>query len=207
MGGGLSSMPKDRSFGPTTHPHADADQTFVRMAKKEARVDLSGYNSNLSLAIGTFEVDEGFVKTTVKEALERLRSTKTKTKTKTKKIIWSHFEVEDGLSDGDVSLHKIRVISMLALLMNDSVDKCKISPKLKEASVSVQTSAWAYTPDATAVRPPAPARLFTTMGYPQTADEIASNGACNRIIVTAWRKGDDQCDGAIGIVLFMGTQG
>jgi 2-methylaconitate cis-trans-isomerase PrpF len=100
MGGGLSSLSKVCIVGPSTHPDADVDYTFVQVAVKEAKVDFSGNCGNMSSAIGPFAVDEGFVKTTGKEALVRVHNTNTK------KIIWSRFEVDEGLSavDGDLAI-------------------------------------------------------------------------------------------------------
>jgi len=100
MGGGLSSLSKVCIVGPSTHPDADVDYTFVQVAVKEAKVDFSGNCGNMSSAIGPFALDEGFVKVTGKDALVRVHNTNTK------KIIWSRFEVDEGLSavDGDLAI-------------------------------------------------------------------------------------------------------
>jgi hypothetical protein len=67
---------------------------------KEAKVDYSGNCGNMSSAMGPFAVDEGILKAAGKEALVRIHNTNTK------KVIWSRFALDDGMSavDGDLSI-------------------------------------------------------------------------------------------------------
>jgi 2-methylaconitate isomerase len=100
MGGGVSSLSKVCLVGPPTRPDADIDYTFVQVAVKEAKVDYSGNCGNMSSAMGPFAVDEGLIKPNGPEALVRVHNTNTK------KIIWSRFALDEGLSavDGDLAI-------------------------------------------------------------------------------------------------------
>ena len=100
MGGGISSLSKVCVVGPSSRPDADIDYTFAQVQVKEAKVDYSGNCGNMSSAMGPFAVDEGLLKMTGKEALVRIHNTNTK------KVIWSRFALDDGLSavDGDLSI-------------------------------------------------------------------------------------------------------
>jgi len=98
MGGGISSLSKVCVVGPSSRPDADIDYTFAQVQVKEAKVDYSGNCGNMSSAMGPFAVDEGLIKAGGKEALVRVHNTNTK------KVIWSRFALDDGLSavDGDL---------------------------------------------------------------------------------------------------------
>jgi len=100
MGGGVSSLSKVCVIGPPTRPDADIDYTFAQVQVKEAKVEYSANCGNMSSAMGPFAVDEGLLKVSGREALVRVHNTNTK------KIIWSRFQVDDGLSavDGDLAI-------------------------------------------------------------------------------------------------------
>ena len=100
MGGGISSLSKVCVVGPPTRPDADIDYTFAQVQVKEAKVDYSANCGNMSSAMGPFAVDEGLVKVAGREALVRIHNTNTR------KIIWSRFALDDGLSavDGDLAI-------------------------------------------------------------------------------------------------------
>ena len=67
---------------------------------KEAKVEYGANCGNMSSAMGPFAVDEGLLKVSGREALVRVHNTNTK------KIIWSRFPLDDGLSavDGDLAI-------------------------------------------------------------------------------------------------------
>ena len=100
MGGGVSSLSKVCVIGPASRPDADIDYTFAQVQVKEAKVDYGANCGNMSSAMGPFAVDEGLVKASGKEALVRVHNTNTK------KIIWSRFPLDDGVSavDGDLAI-------------------------------------------------------------------------------------------------------
>ena len=100
MGGGISSVSKVCIVGPSSRPDADIDYTFAQVQVKDASVDYSGNCGNMSSAMGPFAVDEGIVKASGGEALVRVHNTNTK------KVIWSRFALDDGLSavDGDLAI-------------------------------------------------------------------------------------------------------
>ncbi|MDH3289214.1 MAG: PrpF family protein [Betaproteobacteria bacterium] len=100
MGGGISSLSKVCVVGPSSRPDADIDYTFAQVQVKEAKVDYSGNCGNMSSAMGPFAVDEGVIEATGKEALVRVHNTNTK------KVIWSRFALDDGLSavDGNLAI-------------------------------------------------------------------------------------------------------
>ncbi len=100
MGGGISSLSKVCIVGPSSRPDADIDYTFAQVQVKDAKVDYSGNCGNMSSAMGPFAVDEGVVKVSGKEALVRVHNTNTR------KVIWSRFALDDGLSavDGDLAI-------------------------------------------------------------------------------------------------------
>ena len=100
MGGGISSVSKVCIVGPSSRPDADIDYTFAQVQVKDASVDYSGNCGNMSSAMGPFAVDEGVVKVSGGEALVRVHNTNTK------KVIWSRFALDDGLSavDGDLAI-------------------------------------------------------------------------------------------------------
>jgi len=100
MGGGVSSLSKVCVVGPATRDDADIDYTFAQVQVKEAKVEYGANCGNMSSAMGPFAVDEGLLKVSGREALVRVHNTNTK------KIIWSRFPVDDGLSavDGDLAI-------------------------------------------------------------------------------------------------------
>jgi 2-methylaconitate cis-trans-isomerase PrpF len=100
MGGGVSSLSKVCVVGPSSRPDADIDYTFAQVQVKEAKVDYGANCGNMSSAMGPFAVDEGVFKVSGQEALVRVHNTNTK------KIIWSRFPMDDGLSavDGDMAI-------------------------------------------------------------------------------------------------------
>lgn len=100
MGGGLSSLSKVCVIGPSNRADADVDYTFGQVAIGTATVDYSGNCGNMSSAVGPFAVDEGLVKVTGNAAAVRIYNTNTR------KIIVSHFAIEDGRAavDGDFAL-------------------------------------------------------------------------------------------------------
>ena len=100
MGGGVSSLSKVCVVGPSTHADADIDYTFAQVQVKEARVDYGANCGNMSSAMGPFAVDEGLVKASGQEALVRVHNTNTR------KLIWSRFPLDEGLSavDGDLAI-------------------------------------------------------------------------------------------------------
>ena len=99
MGGGISSLSKVCVIGPSTRPDADIDYTFAQIAVKESKVDYSGNCGNMSSAMGPYAIDERLVKAQGREALVRVHNTNTR------KIIWTRFAVDDGLSavDGELA--------------------------------------------------------------------------------------------------------
>ena len=100
MGGGISSLSKVCVVGPSSRPDADIDYTFAQVQVKEAKVDYSANCGNMSSAVGPFAVDEGIVKPVGPEAIVRVHNTNTR------KIIYSRFALDEGLSavDGDLSI-------------------------------------------------------------------------------------------------------
>jgi 2-methylaconitate cis-trans-isomerase PrpF len=100
MGGGISSLSKVCIVGPATRPDADIDYTFAQVQVKEAKVDYGANCGNMSSAMGPFAVDEGIIAAAGKEALVRVHNTNTK------KIIYSRFSLDEGVSavDGDLAI-------------------------------------------------------------------------------------------------------
>jgi 2-methylaconitate cis-trans-isomerase PrpF len=100
MGGGVSSLSKVCVVGPSSRPDADIDYTFAQVQVKEAKVEYGANCGNMSSAMGPFAVDEGLLKVSGREALVRVHNTNTK------KIIWSRFPLDDGVSavDGDLAI-------------------------------------------------------------------------------------------------------
>jgi 2-methylaconitate cis-trans-isomerase PrpF len=100
MGGGISSLSKVCVIGPPSRADADIDYTFAQVQVKDARVDYGANCGNMSSAMGPFAVDEGLVKASGREAMVRIHNTNTR------KIIHSHFLLEDGVAavDGDLEI-------------------------------------------------------------------------------------------------------
>ena len=90
MGGGISSLSKAVIIGPSTHPDADVDYTFIQVAVDRPMTDWSGNCGNLSSVVGPYAIDEGLVKVQDGEATVRFHQTNTK------KIIHARFRVENG---------------------------------------------------------------------------------------------------------------
>ena len=93
MGGGISSLSKAVIIGPSTHPDADVDYTFIQIAVDEPVADWSNNCGNLSSAVGHFAVDEGLVPASDGEVLVRIHQTNTK------KLIHSRFQVRAGKAE------------------------------------------------------------------------------------------------------------
>ena len=100
MGGGLSSLSKAVIIGPSTHPDADIDYTFVQLAVDAPVADWSNNCGNLSSAVGPFAVDEGLVRAGDGEVLVRIHQTNTR------KLIHARFDVRGGLAcvEGDYAI-------------------------------------------------------------------------------------------------------
>ena len=100
MGGGTSSLSKAVIIGPSTHPDADVDYTFIQVAIDKPIVDWTGNCGNLSSVIGPYAVDMGLVKMPDGEVTVRFHQTNTK------KIIHARFFVENGMAaiDGDMEI-------------------------------------------------------------------------------------------------------
>ncbi len=100
MGGGTSSLSKAVIIGPSTHPDADVDYTFIQLAIDKPIADWTGNCGNLSSVIGPYAVDNGLVKVADGEATVRFHQTNTK------KIIHARFRVENGMAaiDGDMEI-------------------------------------------------------------------------------------------------------
>ncbi len=90
MGGGISSLSKAVIIGPSTHPDADVDYTFIQVAVDRPMTDWSGNCGNLSSVVGPYAIDEGLVKVEDGETTVRFHQTNTKT------IIHARFRVENG---------------------------------------------------------------------------------------------------------------
>ncbi|KAF5582957.1 DUF453 domain-containing protein [Fusarium pseudocircinatum] len=61
MGGGISSLSKVCIVGPSTHPEADVNYTFVSIGIKNGKIDYSSNCGNMSAAVGPYAVDFGLV--------------------------------------------------------------------------------------------------------------------------------------------------
>lgn len=93
MGGGISSLSKICVVGPSTHPEADVDYTFVAIGVKDDEVDFSSNCGNMTSAVGPFAVDARIMPAqpeTTGTARVRIHNTNTG------KIIHSTFPLEDG---------------------------------------------------------------------------------------------------------------
>ncbi|CAH0054716.1 unnamed protein product [Clonostachys solani] len=103
LGGGISSLSKVCVVGPSTHPDADVDYTFVSLGIKNAHVDYSSNCGNMTAAVGPFAVDSGLLP--VAEA-EGETTTVRIHNTNTKKIIHARFPMADGeaASSGDLAI-------------------------------------------------------------------------------------------------------
>ncbi|KAF2100072.1 DUF453 domain protein [Rhizodiscina lignyota] len=63
MGGGVSSLSKICIVGPSNHPEADVDYTFVAMGIERDEVDFTGNCGNMSSAIGPYALNQGLLGT------------------------------------------------------------------------------------------------------------------------------------------------
>lgn len=100
MGGGLSSLSKAVTVGPSTRPEADVDYTFAQISVDKPIVDYAANCGNLASAVGPYAVDQGIVTRPDGPATVRLYNTNTD------KVIHAHFEVEDGYAraEGNLSI-------------------------------------------------------------------------------------------------------
>lgn len=92
LGGGISSLSKICIVGPSSHPEADVDYTFVAVGVKDTEVDFSSNCGNMSSAIGPFAVDSKLVVFGSKDQTVTVRIHNTNTG----KIINSSFPVVNG---------------------------------------------------------------------------------------------------------------
>ncbi|VUC24329.1 unnamed protein product [Clonostachys rosea] len=103
LGGGISSLSKICVVGPSIHPDADVDYTFVSLGIKNTHVDYSSNCGNMTAAVGPFAVDSGLLQVTEGEGettTVRIHNTNTK------KIIHARFPMADGeaASSGDLAI-------------------------------------------------------------------------------------------------------
>jgi 2-methylaconitate isomerase len=100
MGGGVSSLSKICIVEPSTRPDADIDYTFVQVAVREGRIDLSGNCGNMLSAVGPFALDEGMVLLPDGPATLRIYNTNTR------KLIRAAVTVEGGRAvyGGDLAI-------------------------------------------------------------------------------------------------------
>lgn len=92
MGGGISSLSKICVVGPSTHPDADVDYTFVAIGVRDTEVDFSSNCGNMTSAVGPFAVDAGIfpINSPAGQATVKIHNTNTG------KIIRSTFATENG---------------------------------------------------------------------------------------------------------------
>ncbi|KAI3338394.1 DUF453 domain protein [Ustulina deusta] len=95
LGGGISSLSKVCVVGPSSHPGADVDYTFVSLGINNSQVDYSSNCGNMLAAVGPFAIDTGIasvkgVERNEDEVTVRIHNTNTD------KIIHSSFAVVDG---------------------------------------------------------------------------------------------------------------
>jgi 2-methylaconitate isomerase len=79
MGGGISSLSKVVSVGPSSRDDADVDYTFGQVAIDRPQVDYSTNCGNLSSAVGPFSIDEGLVKPDTTDGISTIRLHNTNT--------------------------------------------------------------------------------------------------------------------------------
>ncbi len=97
MGGGISSLSKVCVIGPPSRDDADIDYTFAQIGVRDRSVSFASNCGNMSSAMAPYAVDEGLVKVKGNKATVRIHNTNTK------KIIVSHFDLDQGFAavDGD----------------------------------------------------------------------------------------------------------
>jgi len=103
LGGGISSLSKVCVVGPSTHPDADVDYTFVSLGIQNSDVDYSSNCGNMSSAVGPFAVDSrlfALPDDSCDSVSVRIHNTNSG------KIIHSSFPVVDGeaASSGDFTI-------------------------------------------------------------------------------------------------------
>ncbi|PYH93876.1 DUF453-domain-containing protein [Aspergillus ellipticus CBS 707.79] len=111
MGGGISSLSKVCVVGPSTHPDADVDYTFISLGIQNTHVDLSSNCGNMSAAVGPFAIDSAIVPIPTPPSSSPDTTTTTTTtnvtvrilNTNTNKIIHAQFPVIDGEAQADGS--------------------------------------------------------------------------------------------------------
>lgn len=90
LGGADPLTSKMAIIGPSTHPEADVDYTFVQAGIDRPVVDYSGNCGNISSGVGPFAIDEGFVDAAEPVTTVRIHNTNTG------KILIAEVEVKDG---------------------------------------------------------------------------------------------------------------
>ncbi|MFD0933596.1 PrpF domain-containing protein, partial [Methylobacterium trifolii] len=100
MGGGVSSVSKICIVERSERADADVDYTFVQVAVREGRIDLSGNCGNMLSAVGPFAVDEGLVPAGDGPVKVRIYNTNTR------KLIEAAFAVRGGRAvyGGDLTI-------------------------------------------------------------------------------------------------------
>ncbi|SMO96809.1 2-methylaconitate cis-trans isomerase PrpF family protein [Paracoccus laeviglucosivorans] len=94
MGGGMSSLSKVCILGPSSHPDADVDYTFVQVPVGAGAVDYSSNCGNMSSAMGPAALDLGMVPPPQgNEAVVRIHNTNTG------KVIVARFPADGGRFD------------------------------------------------------------------------------------------------------------
>jgi 2-methylaconitate cis-trans-isomerase PrpF len=92
MGGGITSLSKVAVIGPSTHPDAQVDYTFVQVDPRRGSVGYRGNCGNISAAVGPFALEEGLVDSNGEETSVVIHNTNTK------KLIRARFKTIDGFA-------------------------------------------------------------------------------------------------------------
>lgn len=90
LGGADPLTSKLAIVGPSTHPDADVDYTFVQVGIQQPVLDYSGNCGNISSGVGPFAIDEGFVRAEEPTTTVRIHNTNTG------KILVAEVEVQNG---------------------------------------------------------------------------------------------------------------
>lgn len=101
LGGGVSSLSKICIVGPSKHPEADVDYTFVAVGVRDSEVDFSSNCGNMTSAVGPYALDTGIVSIPDSaNAIVKIHNTNTG------KIIHARFPAEDGkaVADGNFAI-------------------------------------------------------------------------------------------------------
>ncbi|KAJ5097507.1 DUF453 domain protein [Penicillium angulare] len=106
MGGGISSLSKVCVVGPSEHPDADVDYTFVSLGVENTHVDFSSNCGNMSAAVGPFAIDSGMMSSKAEGHENGSSVTVRVLNTNTQKVIHVKFPVIEGeaQADGDFSI-------------------------------------------------------------------------------------------------------